>query len=231
MSDGYYQLPGGRVAAIDGHCAFPPLNQALKEPNGLIAIGGDLSVNRLLSAYRQGIFPWCNEDEPLLWWSPDPRMVLFPEELSISRSLAKTLKSAKFEIRYNTAFREVITACSETARPHQPGTWITNSIIDAYCNMHQAGYAISAEAWLNGHLVGGCYGIQLGKMFFGESMFHRVTDASKVAFVSLVQKLRDENVGMIDCQMNTPHLARFGAREIPRELFSQKLVELINFQA
>lgn len=231
MSHGYYQLPGGRVAAIEGDCPFPPLTQALKEPNGLLAIGGDLSVNRLLTAYQQGIFPWFNNDEPVLWWSPDPRMVLFPQELTISRSLAKTLKSAKFEIRYNTAFRDVITACSETSRPQQPGTWITHSIIEAYCNMHEAGYAHSAETWLNGQLVGGCYGIKLGKMFFGESMFHRVTDASKVAFVSLVQKLQTEHVGMIDCQMKTPHLARFGAREISRENFAQKLAELIHFQA
>lgn len=231
MSHGYYELPGGRVSAIEGHCPFPPLSQALKEPNGLLAIGGDLSVNRLLTAYQQGIFPWFNNDELVLWWSPDPRMVLFPQELTVSRSLAKTLKRAKFEIRYNTAFRDVITTCSETARPQQQGTWITDSIIEAYCNMHEAGYAHSAEAWLNGQLVGGCYGIKLGKMFFGESMFHRVTDASKVAFVSLVQKLREENVGMIDCQMKTSHLARFGAREISRENFAQKLSELINFQA
>jgi leucyl/phenylalanyl-tRNA--protein transferase len=231
MSYGFYQLPNGRVAAIEGYCAFPPLHQALEEPNGLIAIGGDLSIERLLIAYQQGIFPWFNEGEPILWWSPDPRMVLFPDELKISHSLRKTLKSGKFEVRFNTAFRDVITACSQTKRSHQPGTWITNSIIEAYCRLHKAGYAISAEAWQNEQLVGGCYGVKIDKMFFGESMFHHVTDASKVAFAQLVQKLRVENVGLIDCQMNTAHLARFGAREISRENFAQKLSELVNFQA
>lgn len=228
MSIGYYQLPAGRVTAIDQGCPFPPLESALREPNGLLAIGGDLSVTRLLSAYQQGIFPWFSQDEPVMWWSPDPRMVLFTDELKISRSLAKTLKNNDFEIRFNTAFREVITVCSKKPRPGQAGTWITNEIIDAYSAMHQEGYAISVETWLSGQLVGGCYGIKLGKMFFGESMFHEVTDASKVAFVHLVQALSKEGVTMIDCQMKTSHLATFGAREITRKDFTQKLAELIN---
>ena len=228
MSHAYYQLPGGRVACIDGNCAFPPLAQALREPNGLIAIGGDLSLPRLLSAYRQGIFPWFSDGEPILWWSPNPRMVLFPDELKVSDSLRKTLKKQKFEVRFNTAFREVITACSSTLRSGQHGTWITQDIIDAYCVLNEAGYAISAESWLDGKLVGGCYGVRIGSMFYGESMFHHVTDASKVAFVSLVQHLKTLGIGMIDCQMKTPHLASLGAREISREDFIKKLAILCN---
>ncbi len=226
MSHAYYQLPNGRVASIDGNCAFPPLSDALHEPNGLIAIGGDLSMPRLLSAYRQGIFPWFSDGEPILWWSPDPRMVLYPSELKISRSLAKTLKNTPFEIRFNTAFREVISACSSTLRTGQPGTWITADIINAYCALHEAGYAISAETWLDNKLVGGCYGVKIGKMFYGESMFHHETDASKVAFVTLVQELAKENIGLIDCQMKTAHLASFGAREIDRDEFIPQLFKL-----
>lgn len=230
MSHGYYQLPQGRVASIDGDCAFPPVEHALQEPNGLIAIGGDLSLSRLLAAYTQGIFPWFSDGEPILWWSPDPRMVLFPDELKISASLQKIIKKQKFELRLNTAFREVITACSSTLRPDQHGTWITQDIIDAYCRLNDAGYAISSEAWLGGKLVGGCYGVRIGHMFYGESMFHHVSDASKVAFVHLVEYLRNRQVGMIDCQMKTSHLARFGAREIRREEFMQKLHEFCHNQ-
>jgi leucyl/phenylalanyl-tRNA--protein transferase len=223
MSHAYYQLPNGRVASIDGNCQFPPLSEALTEPNGLISIGGDLSVPRLLNAYQHGIFPWFSEGEPILWWSPDPRMVLLPSELKISNSLKKTLKNKKFELRFNTSFREVITACSKTPRGEQSGTWITQDIIDAYCALHTAGYAVSAEAWQNGQLVGGCYGVKIGNMFYGESMFHLVTDASKVAFVSLVEYLKIQGVGMIDCQMKTAHLASLGAREISRDDFITQL--------
>jgi len=230
MSHGYYQLPQGRVASIDGDCTFPPVEHALKEPNGLIAIGGDLSLNRLLAAYKQGIFPWFSDGEPILWWSPDPRMVLFPGELKIANSLQKIIKKQKFELRLNTAFSEVITACSSTLRPDQHGTWITQDIIDAYCRLHEAGYAISSEAWLDGELVGGCYGVKIGRMFYGESMFHHVSDASKVAFVNLVTHLKRMQVGMIDCQMKTAHLARFGAREIHRAEFMQKLQLLCHNQ-
>jgi len=228
MGQAYYQLPTGRVASIDGNCGFPSLANALREPNGLIAIGGDLSLPRLLSAYRQGIFPWFSDGEPILWWSPDPRMVLFPNELKIADSLKKTLKKQKFEIRFNSAFREVISACSNTLRSGQDGTWITQDIIDAYCALHEAGYAISAESWLNGKLAGGCYGVNIGNMFFGESMFHHVTDASKVAFISLIEHLQNQGVGMIDCQMKTAHLATFGAREISRTEFIKKLEILCN---
>lgn len=228
MTKNYYQLPTGRVAALEAECPFPPLENALIEPNGLIAIGGDLSVVRLVDAYRQGIFPWFSDNDPILWWSPDPRMVLFLNELKISRSLAKTIKNNVFEVRFNTAFREVITACSNKSRPGQLGTWITQEIIDAYCAMFDAGHAISAETWLHNQLVGGCYGIKLGKMFFGESMFHDVTDASKVAFASLMEALKTEGVKMVDCQMKTAHLASFGAREISREAFAKNLAELVN---
>lgn len=227
MSHAYYQLPNGRVACIDDNCEFPPLAHALTEPNGLIAIGGDLSFRRLLSAYQQGIFPWFSEGEPLMWWSPNPRMVLFPNELKVSDSLKKTLKNTAFEIRFNTAFRQVIQACSNTKRNGQPGTWITADIIDAYCHLFKAGYAISAECWLDNKLVGGCYGVQIGQMFYGESMFHHVSDASKVAFVKLVEKLIAEGVGLIDCQMRTAHLASFGAREIERDDFFRQLSVLI----
>lgn len=226
MSFAYYQLPNGRVAAIDGDCDFPPLSQALIEPNGLIAIGGDLSVSRLFNAYQHGIFPWFNEGEPILWWSPNPRMVVFPDELKVSKSLHKTIKNKPFEIRFNTVFRQVMQACSHTPRDGQSGTWITDDIINGYCALHEAGYAVSAECWLDNKLVGGCYGVKIGHMFYGESMFHHVTDASKVAFVALVQRLKNEGVGMIDCQMKTAHLASFGAREINREDFIARLMQL-----
>lgn len=232
MSHSYYQLSTGRVAAIDGDCAFPSLNQALSEPNGLIAIGGDLSVARLLSAYKQGIFPWFNLGEPIMWWSPNPRMVLFPDELKISSSLKKTLKKNPFEVRFNTAFRQVISACSLSPRAEQAGanqsnTWISNEMINAYCELHNLGYAISAESWLNNQLVGGCYGIKIGHMFYGESMFHHVSNASKVAFVHMVNHLKNQKVGMIDCQMKTPLLTSFGGREIEREEFINNLSKLL----
>jgi len=229
LSDGYYQLATGRVAAIDGDCAFPPLKSALSEPNGLIAIGGDLSTTRLISAYKQGIFPWFSESEPIMWFSPSPRMVLFPNELKISHSLKKTLKKNTFELRFNKHFRSVITACSLSQRPNQDGTWISPDMIAAYCKLHDLGFAICMETWQNEQLVGGCYGILMGRMFFGESMFHHVTDASKVAFVHLVQHLQHLGVEMIDCQMKTALLGSFGGREISRECFIQTLTKLVDF--
>jgi leucyl/phenylalanyl-tRNA---protein transferase len=229
LSNGYYQLAHGRVAAIDGDCEFPPLNQALAEPNGLIAIGGDLSAERLLTAYKRGIFPWFNEGEPIMWWSPNPRMVLFPNELKISNSLKKTLKNNALETRINTAFHAVISACGKAPRAGQPGTWITNEMTAAYCELHRLGYAICAESWLDGELVGGCYGVKIGHMFYGESMFHHVTDASKIAFVNLVNHLQNQGVEMIDCQMKTPLLTSFGGREIDREEFMQNLTKLVEF--
>jgi len=227
MSYAYYQLPNGRVASLDEGCEFPPLSMALKEPNGLIAIGGDLSATRLMTAYQQGIFPWYSKGEPVMWWSPSPRMVLFPNELKVSNSLKKTLKKQPFNIRFNTSFREVMTACSNTPRfdknNNSAGTWISSAMIEAYCELNRLGYAISMESWLNNQLVGGCYGIKIGRMFYGESMFHHVTDASKVAFVHLVQYLQTQNVGLIDCQMKTPLLTSFGGREIEQEPFIQHL--------
>ncbi len=236
MSNGYYQFAAGRVAAIEGDCEFPPLQQALTEPNGLIAIGGDLSVNRLLSAYRQGIFPWFNEEEPVMWWSPNPRMVLFPNELKISSSLKKTLKKHPFETRINAAFQAVITACSNTPRLNknydevgtQISTWISPDMIAAYCELNKQGFAMSSETWLNGELVGGCYGVKIGRMFYGESMFHTQPNASKIAFVHLVEWLKNQQVGMIDCQMKTPLLESFGGREISRDEFAVQLKKLIN---
>lgn len=229
----YYKLATGYVLALENDIPFPPLSDALLEPNGLIAIGGDLSTERLLSAYKQGIFPWSNynpqnDTEPLLWWSPNPRMVLFPDELNISNSLKKTLKKQAFETRINTAFEEVITECSKTPRNDQDGTWISPQMIAAYCNLHSLGFAMSAETWQDGKLVGGCYGVKIGRIFYGESMFHHVTDASKVAFVHLVDHLKTQDVGMIDCQMKTPLLTSFGGREINRKEFSQILTKLVN---
>lgn len=217
------------MAAIENDCPFPPLSQALIEPNGLIAIDGDLNAERLLNAYSQGIFPWFNEGEPVMWWSPNPRMVLFPTELKISNSLKKTLKKQVFEIRFNTSFRDVIIACSESKRIGQAGTWISSGMINAYCDLHQLGHAICMESWLNNQLVGGCYGVIINNMFYGESMFHTQTDASKVAFVHLVNHLKILKIDMIDCQMKTPLLASFGAREIEREEFMQNLSKLVNF--
>lgn len=223
MTASYYQLSTGRVAAIKVACPFPPLEHALSEPNGLIAIGGDLSTTRLLSAYSQGIFPWFNKGEPIMWWSPNPRMVLFPDELKVSSSLKKTLKKNLFEVRFNTAFKDVMTACSQSPRSNQLGTWISHDMITAYTELHRLGYAMCAESWLDNKLVGGCYGVIIGNMFYGESMFHTQTDASKVAFVHLVNHLKDQGVGMIDCQMKTPLLASFGGREIARQAFMQNL--------
>lgn len=233
MSYAYYQLPNGRVASLEDDCEFPPLSMALKEPNGLIAIGGDLSATRLLSAYKQGVFPWFSEGEPVMWWSPSPRMVLFPDELKISNSLKRTLRKQPFETRFNTSFNAVMTACSNTIRLDEnnnpAGTWISPKMIEAYCELNRLGYAISMESWVDNKLVGGCYGIKIGHMFYGESMFHHVTDASKVAFVNLVKYLQTQNVGLIDCQMKTPLLASFGGREIPRDEFMQHLLKLIEF--
>jgi len=239
MSIGYYQLETGRVAAIEADCHFPPLSKALTEPNGLIAIGGDLSASRLLNAYSHGIFPWFNAGEPIMWWSPNPRMVLDPNQLKISDSLKKTLEKKPFEIRFNTAFREVITACSQSKRSSQKitnqtvtselNTWITKDIIEAYCELHQKGHAICMESWLDNELVGACYGIKIGRMFYGESMFHTKTDASKVAFVNMVRYLQTQEVGLIDCQMNTPLLASFGAKEIAREEFLHQMLKLVIF--
>ena len=207
---------------------FPPLRQALRNPNGLLAAGGDLSPDRLLRAYRLGIFPWFNRGEPILWWSPDPRMVLFPDELRISRSLRKTLRKGGFEARADSAFEQVIDACGQP-RAGQRGTWITSEMKLAYSRLHRLGTAHSVETWRGGELVGGLYGVAIGRVFYGESMFSRVDDASKVALVHLTWQLSEWGFGLIDCQMNTPLLAGFGAREIARAEFTRRLAELVNY--
>ncbi len=198
----------------------------MQDPNGLLAAGGDLSAERLVEAYRQGIFPWFNPGEPILWWSPDPRMVLFPAELKVSRSLRKTLKKHDYEVRVDTAFAPVMRNCAKP-RDGQPGTWISDEMVAAYSCLHAQGIAHSVETWRDGELTGGLYGVALGRMFYGESMFSRATDASKIAFVHLVRQLERWGFGMIDCQMKTSHLASLGAREIPRAEFVQRLGQLI----
>jgi leucyl/phenylalanyl-tRNA--protein transferase len=205
---------------------FPPVERALKEPDGLLAAGADLSVERLVAAYRRGIFPWYSEGQPILWWSPDPRMVLVPAELRLTRSLAKRLRRRDYEVRCDTRFEAVMRACAEP-RAGQDGTWITAEMIAAYGALNRRALAHSVETWIGGELAGGLYGVALGRMFFGESMFTRATDASKIALAHLVRQLARWGFGMIDCQMATPHLASFGAREIPRARFLATLAELV----
>ena len=207
---------------------FPPVERALEEPNGLLAAGADLSEARLLDAYASGIFPWYSAGQPLLWWSPDPRMVLIPAELKIPRSLRKRLARRDYEVRADTAFEEVIRSCAEPRRG-QDGTWITDDMAEAYLRLHRSGRAHSIETWIGGTLAGGLYGVELGRMFYGESMFARVPDASKIALAHLVRQLARRGCGMIDCQMKTLLLARFGAREISRREFVRKIAELVNY--
>ncbi len=203
---------------------FPDVELALREPDGLLAVGGDLSVERLLTAYRQGIFPWYSEDQPILWWSPDPRSVLFPERLKISRSLRKTLRKGRFRITLDQAFDDVIEACA-APRSGQEGTWIVDEMKHAYRRLHAAGHAHSVEAWLDDRLAGGLYGVAIGQVFFGESMFTHVSDASKVAFVHLVRYLRQWHYSLIDCQVRTAHLDSLGATQISRQHFTRLLAE------
>ncbi|MFO7982015.1 MAG: leucyl/phenylalanyl-tRNA--protein transferase [Desulfuromonadales bacterium] len=200
---------------------FPPPEEA--EPSGLLAIGGDLSVERLLLAYSMGIFPWFNEGEPILWWSPDPRFIIEPEELHISRSLNKVLRRGHFEVTFDLAFDDVIRTCSELRKARGEGTWLGDGMIAAYRQLHRMGFAHSTECWSEGELVGGVYGVCLGRCFFGESMFHRVRDASKVALVGLVDRLNELQFELLDCQMPTAHLASMGARGIPRSEFQRRL--------
>jgi leucyl/phenylalanyl-tRNA--protein transferase len=206
---------------------FPPVETALHDPNGLLAAGGDLSVEQLLAAYRQGIFPWYGAGQPILWWSPDPRMVLFVDEFDVPRSLRKVVAQRRFDIRVDTAFRRVIEACAEP-RTDDGGTWITPPMVEAYSRLHRLGHAHSVEAWQGDALVGGLYGVAIGRMFFGESMFTRAPNASKVALVHLIGLLERRAMPMIDCQQQTEHLARFGARPIPRREFAEKVARLVN---
>ncbi len=193
-----------------------------------MAVGGDLSVDRLLMAYRSGIFPWYSEGDPILWWSPDPRLVLYPDELRISKSLRRFINKRVFQITFDQAFEGVIRGCAETKRAYGEGTWITDEMKDAYCRLHRHGYAHSVEAWHSNKLVGGLYGVILGRVFFGESMFSQVSNSSKVAFVRLVQHLQRMNFKLIDCQVKTDHLMRFGAREVPRKLFLEQLEKAVD---
>ncbi len=202
------------------------MEQALREPDGLLAIGGDLSIERLLAAYRRGIFPWYSGDQPILWWSPDPRSVLVPEKLKISRSLRKTLKKKSFRISLDEAFAEVIQECSRP-RKYESGTWITEEMMQAYIRLHEAGHAHSVECWQGDRLVGGLYGLAQGNVFFGESMFAHVSDASKIAFVHLVRQLQRWGFDLIDCQIQSEHLDRFGAENIPRNVFIHSLEYLM----
>jgi leucyl/phenylalanyl-tRNA--protein transferase len=197
---------------------FPPVSHALRDPEGLLAAGGELTPEWLLAAYRHGIFPWYSDDQPILWWCPNPRMVLFPDELRIARSLAKRLRNGGFEVTYNREFEAVIRACAAPRRG-QPGTWITEEMHAAYVTLHRLGYARSVEVWQRGELVGGLYGVAMGPVFFGESMFSRANDASKVALVHLARAMRTGGGRLIDCQMRTRHLASLGARDIARTEF------------
>ncbi len=207
---------------------FPPVQSALAEPNGLLAAGGDLSPERLIEAYQHGVFPWSSAGQPILWWSPDPRMVLLPAEIRITRSLAKVLRNRDYEVRADSAFREVMQACAEP-RAEQDGTWISDDMIKAYHALHRRGIAHSIETWIDGELAGGLYGVAIGRMFYGESMFTRRPDASKIALVHLVRQLQRRGYEMIDCQVHTAHLQRMGGREIPRTAFMHKLGELVNY--
>lgn len=208
---------------------FPPIEHALDSPNGLLAAGGDLRPQTLLEAYRRGIFPWYAEGQPILWWSPNPRMVLYPREFRLSRSLRKRLRRATYEVRSDTAFDLVIRACANTPRRGQDGTWITTQMADTYRELHRLGYCHSVEAWEDDVLVGGLYGLCLGGVFFGESMFSHRADASKVALRALVTLLPELGVEIVDCQQETSHLASLGARPVARRLFAGELARLINY--
>lgn len=205
---------------------FPSPHLAAKD--GLLAVGGDLSRERLLLAYRMGIFPWFSDDNPILWWSPDPRLVLYPEEIKVSKTLKKVIKKNVFTVTMDTAFKEVIHHCAKVRIQKNEGTWIVRDMIDAYCRLHDSGVAHSVEAWHRGELAGGLYGVSLGRCFFGESMFTRISNASNVALVNLVTYLSDLEFDLIDCQVTTEHLIRFGAREIPRALFLRQLDKAVN---
>lgn len=208
------------------HQPFPPVHLAMRDPNGLLAIGGDLSATRLLRAYRQGIFPWYNPDEPILWWCPDPRTVLPPSGMHVSHSLRKTIRRADYALSFDRAFDEVLEACS-AARGKSRGTWLGDDMRGAYAELHRRGNAHSVEVWRDGALIGGLYGVTLGRVFFGESMFSRATDASKLALYWLAQQLQRWDFEMIDCQVSSAHLLSLGARELPREQFLKTLAPAV----
>ncbi|WP_301923450.1 leucyl/phenylalanyl-tRNA--protein transferase [Ferruginibacter sp.] len=211
------------MIVLNDKLVFPPVEMAT--PEGIIAIGGDLGTERLLLAYRNGIFPWYNQDEPIVWWSPDPRFVLFPDKLRVTKSMQSVLNNGSFRFTINRAFSKVLQNCKTITRQGQEGTWITPAIEQAYTELHELGYAHSAEAWMNGELVGGLYGIRLGNVFFGESMFSKVSNASKFAFINYVHQLQKEKVTLIDCQVYTAHLESLGAKMIERNRFMALLAE------
>ncbi|GAA4115993.1 leucyl/phenylalanyl-tRNA--protein transferase [Aquimarina addita] len=208
---------------LDSSIQFPPVSSAYED--GLLAVGGDLSVPRLVNAYQNGIFPWYDEGQPIMWFSPDPRMVLFPEELKISKSMKQLIRKDQFTISFNTVFEQVIEHCAITSRPGQDGTWITSDMRKAYTDLYALGYIISTEVWQEGALVGGLYGVWLSdkKIFCGESMFSKVSNASKFGFIKLIEFLKEKEVRLIDCQVHTDHLASLGAKEIPRDVFMKFL--------
>ncbi len=208
---------------LNNDLVFPPAEMA--DQDGLLAIGGDLSTERLLLAYRNGIFPWYNEDEPICWWSPNPRFVLFADELNVSSSMKTILNNGELRFTINRAFTQVIQKCKTITRKGQAGTWISSAMQEAYTRLHKLGFAHSAETWVNGELVGGLYGLRLGNIFFGESMFSTKNNASKFAFINYVQQLQKENVQLIDCQVHTEHLESLGARMISREFFTKILTD------
>ena len=211
---------------LDSHTPFPAVETALADPNGLLAAGADLSPGRLLAAYRRGIFPWFSEGDPILWWSPDPRTVLIPGEVRVTRSLAKTLRNRIYEVRFDHDFAAVLAACA-APRAGASGTWITPQMLAAYQGLHELGHAHSVETWIDGQLAGGLYGVALGRAFFGESMFTRRTDGSKIAIVTLAAQLAAWGYPLIDCQMRTAHLASLGAVEIPRRQFVDAVQRLV----
>ena len=211
------------MVLLNDNIIFPSVEMATEE--GIVAIGGDLSVERLLLAYRSGIFPWYSEGEPIVWWSPDPRFVLFPEKLRVTKSMQSVLNNGTFRFTIKRAFTAVIQNCKTVYRKEQEGTWITPAVQQAYTQLHELGYAHSAEAWMNGELVGGLYGIRLGNVFFGESMFSKVSNASKFAFINYVKQLQKEKVALIDCQVYTAHLESLGATMIKRSKFMGLLAE------
>jgi leucyl/phenylalanyl-tRNA---protein transferase len=219
------------IAWLRRGAPFPPIETALADPNGLLAASADVSAQRLLDAYRRGIFPWYNAGQPVLWWTPDPRTVLFIDEFRMARSLRQRVKQRRWEIRVDSAFGAVIEACATVPRRGQAGTWITSAIAEAYTELHKRGYAHSVESWREGKLAGGLYGVAIGRMFYGESMFAWETDASKVALVHLVGMLRTRGFPMIDCQQDTAHLASFGARPVSRSVFAERVAALVHSTA
>jgi len=216
------------IFLLDNEPGFP--DHELSTPDGLLAVGGDLCAERLLEAYSSGIFPWYSDESPILWWSPNPRMVLFPDKFKISKSLKQIINSDKFEVRFDTCFEDVIRNCADVPRKEQDGTWITDEMIEAYIEVHKAGYAHSVETFSNGKLVGGLYGISIGKAFFGESMYHSESNASKIALAALVNKAIDYGFIFIDAQQKTSHMKNMGAELIPRKKFLELLKKAINFE-